>query len=109
MGRTASRLGFPLNNEMNITPSPYGTTGRWQPFEGGLIVWNANGRFANRAYSEEGAIAWLYQNYGGTGSWLDMSLSFEYDWNGGRRSDFEGGYIFWTREAGARAFYYNNQ
>ncbi len=108
MGGTASRLGFPLNNEMNIAPSPAGTSGRWQPFEGGLMVWHGNGRFTGRAYSVEGAIATLYQGYGGTASWLGMPISFEYDWNGGRRSDFEGGYIFWTSQAGAKAFYYQN-
>ena len=40
----------------------------------------------------------LYQSLGGTGSWLGFPTSDEYDVPGGRRSDFENGYIFWDAQ-----------
>jgi hypothetical protein len=107
MGGTASALGFPRNNEMDITPSPFGTRGRWQPFETGIIVWHSNGANAGKAFAVWGAICNLYQSMGGTGSWLGLPVSHEYESGGGRRSDFEGGFIFWTAASGAKAYAHN--
>jgi uncharacterized protein with LGFP repeats len=40
----------------------------------------------------------LYQSLGGTGSWLGFPISDEYDVPGGRRSDFENGFVFWDEQ-----------
>ncbi|MBN1323462.1 MAG: hypothetical protein JW986_05610 [Methanotrichaceae archaeon] len=104
LGGTGGRLGFPLSSEADVTPSPYGTEGRFNLFEGGVIIWHSNGPHAYSEFVVEGAIAYLYQSMGGTASYLGMPISDEYDIEGGRRSDFEGGYIIWTRDEGAKAY-----
>jgi hypothetical protein len=91
-------LGCPTADEMDAAPSPQGTTGRWAPFAGnsGMIVWHGTGARISHAYEVHGDIAQLYGSMGGSGSWLGFPISDEYDVAGGRRSDFEGGYILWT-------------
>jgi predicted Rdx family selenoprotein len=103
IGGTASYLGFPLSSEAEASASPFGTTGRYNLFENGVMIWERNGRAPGHVFIVQGAIAQLYQSMGGTASWLGMPTSDEYDYNGGRRSDFEGGSIVWTSSGGAKA------
>ena len=98
LGGEGGFLGCPTSDEAEATPSPQGTTGRWASFAGasGLIVWHATGQRAGQAYEVHGDISILYYGMGGSASWLGFPVSDEYDAAGGRRSDFEGGYIHWT-------------
>ncbi|MFZ1029010.1 MAG: peptidoglycan DD-metalloendopeptidase family protein, partial [Limnoraphis robusta] len=45
-----------------------------------------------------------YNDLGGSGSWLGFPTRREYDWNGGKRTDFEGGYIYWDGQR-AKAYH----
>jgi hypothetical protein len=94
-------LGCPTTDEAEAGRSPNGTSGRFALFgagDGGLIVWHRDGRFAGRSFEVHGCIFRLYQSLGGTGSWLGFPTSDEYDVPGGRRSDFENGYIVWNAQ-----------
>ncbi|MEA5520458.1 S8 family serine peptidase, partial [Limnoraphis robusta] len=80
--------------------SPQGTSGLWQSYSAGTIHWTP----------QYGAVAlWLdlqreYNDLGGSGSWLGFPTRREYDWNGGKRTDFEGGYIYWDGQR-AKAYH----
>ncbi|MBI4861826.1 MAG: hypothetical protein HY815_16440 [Candidatus Riflebacteria bacterium] len=106
LGGARGVLGRSISGEMAATPSPFRTQGRYRIFERGLIIWHASGRYLGRAFAVIGAILKLYRSMGATGSWLGLPISDEYDWYGGKRADFEGGYIHWTRARGARAFWH---
>ena len=94
-------LGCPTTNEQEAGRSPAGTSGRFALFTGGLIVWHRDGRLAGRAFEVHGCIVGRYQGLGGSGSWLGFPISDEYSVpGGGRRSDFEGGYILWDSATG---------
>ena len=90
-------LGFPLTDEL-ITP---GGRGRYNHFEGGSIYWNPE----TGAYEVHGAIRDLWAWLGWEQSSLGYPVSDEYSapecGQGGRRSDFEDGYICWTPTHGA--------
>jgi hypothetical protein len=60
--------------------------------------WHGTGPRAGQAFEVHGCIFKLYQSLGGTGSWLGFPISDEYDVEGGRRSDFENGFIFWNAQ-----------
>lgn len=100
MGGKSGTLGCPQKDEAEATASPSGTTGRFVVFNGGVIVWHNNGPRAGSTFELHGCIATTYQKMGGTGSWLGFPVSDEYDIPGGRRSDFEGGYIAWNSATG---------
>ena len=110
-GGLGGYLGCARSDEREAGRSPFGTGGRYALFSGwanaAVIIWHANGRFAGRSFAVHGAIGQLYQSLGGTNSWLGFPISDEYDVPGGRRSDFEGGYILWDSRTGrAQAFKY---
>ncbi|HKY59615.1 MAG TPA: LCCL domain-containing protein, partial [Gemmatimonadota bacterium] len=98
LGGEGGFLGCPTSDEMEAAPSPQGTTGRWVSFAGssGMIVWHGTGARISHTYEVHGDIAKLYASMGGSASWLGFPISDEYDVAGGRRSDFEGGYILWN-------------
>jgi hypothetical protein len=100
MGGKAGTLGCPQKNEDEAGASPFGTTGRFTVFNGGVLVWHRGGPQGGRTFETHGCIATLYQKTGGTSSWLGFPVSDEYDIPGGRRSDFEGGYITWNAATG---------
>ncbi|MGA9377730.1 MAG: BPSL0067 family protein [Phormidium sp.] len=88
-------LGEPTTGYWTATTSPYGTTGKGRNYEHGTVHWSP----------QYGAVAvWYdlqreYEEYGspnGSGGWLGFPTKREYPWNGGMRTDFEGGYIFWN-------------
>jgi len=94
-GGEKGSLGCARSNENEAGRSPRGTSGRYALFNGGVIIWTRDGTNAGRSFEVHGCIASLYQQMGGTNSWLGFPISDEYSVPGGRRSDFEGGFIFW--------------
>jgi hypothetical protein len=102
LGGENGLLGCAASDEAEAGASPQGTTGRYAFFNkdvnGGLIVWHRTGPRAGQAFEVHGCMFNLYQSLGGTGSWLGFPVSDEYDVPGGRRSDFENGYIFWNAQ-----------
>ena len=97
LGGERGLLGCPTMSEADANRSPQGSTGKWANFQHGLITWMFTGPKVNQGFEVHGLIKNLYMQMGGSGSWLGFPLSDEYDVAGGRRSDFEGGYIFWDR------------
>jgi surface antigen len=94
-------LGSPISDYLDATRSPQGTTGKYRVYQNGTIHWTP----------EHGAVAvWLdlqreYNEQGGSGGWLGFPTKREHDWNGGKRTLFEGGFIYWD---GQRAKAYRN-
>ncbi|HAX79405.1 MAG TPA: hypothetical protein DCY88_27160 [Cyanobacteria bacterium UBA11372] len=93
-------LGKPVGDYWDATTSPYGTNGKGRNYEHGTVHWSP----------QYGAVAiWLdlqreyaeYVSPNGSGGWLGFPTKREYPWNGGMRTDFEGGYIFWDGRAKA--------
>ena len=94
-------LGCPIRDELQAERSPQGTTGSYSEFNGGdgnYIILHGIGRLAGSAFVVQGGVFLLYKSLGGTASWLGFPVSDEYDVPGGRRSDFEGGYVFWDAQ-----------
>ena len=88
-------LGCAIGDEQEAGRSPSGAEARQALFQGGVIVLHAGGRLTGSAFEVHGSIGARYLGMGGTASWLGLPVSDEYDMPGGRRSDFEGGYIGW--------------
>jgi hypothetical protein len=92
----------PTMNESEAGRSPQGTTGRFAWFKGegdqsyGVLTWHRTGNYAGRSFAVYGCNFRAYLQVGGSNSWLGFPISDEYDAPGGRRNDFEGGYIFWN-------------
>lgn len=99
LGGESGLLGCAVMNEAEAGRSPRGTTGRYvkfgSPSGGSVIHWHRTGKYAGQAFETHGCIYQLFSNLGGSVSWLGFPISDEYSVSGGRRSDFEGGYIFW--------------
>lgn len=111
LGGTGSFLGVPIGNQGTFS-TKFGTKGLVQSFEGGFIFWYSNGSHVNSTFEVHGAIASLYRSVGVFGSSLGAPVSNEYSYNitgmynGGRRSDFEGGFITWSSSTGAASHPY---
>jgi glucose/arabinose dehydrogenase len=88
----ANGLGFPAGGET----STQGNTGRYQHFERGTVLWSG----ATGAWEVLGAIRTRYFALGWERSYLGFPKSGEYGVTGGRRSDFQGGYIFYESATG---------
>ena len=86
-GAESGRLGFPLTDEL---PTPY-KAGAFNHFEGGSVYWSPR----SGAHSVVGGIRTAWAQLGWESSWLGFPVSSEYDVAGGRRSDFQGGWITW--------------
>ena len=91
-------LGYPTSDE---TKTPDGV-GRFSHFQNGSIYWTPS----TGAFEVHGAIRTYWANAGWERSWLGYPKSDEYSWNGGRRSDFQSGYLFWTPAQGVQAYRY---
>ncbi|MEP0872778.1 S8 family serine peptidase [Trichocoleus desertorum AS-A10] len=93
--QTKHLLGNPTSEYKDATRSPQGTSGKYRDYENGTIHWTPqHGAVAvwidlQREYSE-------YYSPSGSGGWLGFPTRREYPWNGGMRTDFEGGYIYWN-------------
>jgi len=95
-------LGLPTSNEGDAARSPQGTTGRFSRFERGGINWLKE---KNQTYLVQGAIFDKWASLGYSGGQLGFPVSDEYPYQGGARSDFEGGHITWTSQTGAQVVY----
>ncbi len=93
VGWEAGVLGFPTTNE-TITPD---RIGRFNAFEGGSIYWSP-GTGAHAVY---GAILARWRALGWELSYLGYPTSSEFAVPGGRRTNFERGYIQWDARTGA--------
>jgi murein DD-endopeptidase MepM/ murein hydrolase activator NlpD len=98
--QTQAVLGKVLSADLDASRSPLGTVGKYRAYESGTIYQTnqygavAVSRDSQREYSEHGA----------SGGWLGFPTKHEYSWNGGKRVDFEGGYIY---SNGLRAIAYD--
>lgn len=110
LGGQNGMLGCPVSNEIEAGASPGGTTGRFAEFsggDGGYIIWHGKGAYYGTSFEVHGCVYKLYKSIGGTTSWLGFPVSDEYEIPGGKRSDFENGYILWdasTRVCKAYAY-----
>lgn len=96
-GGPAGGLGLPVTDEFDVA----GVTGaRESDFQRGRIYWSA----ATSSHSVYGAILQKYLEYGGPASPLGLPTSEEYAYGSGRRTDFQGGYVYWTPSNGAQVF-----
>jgi hypothetical protein len=87
------KLGFPIADEQDASPSPYGSTGRYHLFEDGIILWYSNSSYREQTLAIWGAIAKKYISLGASASQLGFPVSEPYLAAGGMRCDFEGGSI----------------
>lgn len=78
-------LGYPVTDEL-ATPD---NRGRYSVFENGSIYWKET----TGAHEVRGAIRDKWKETGWEAGSLGYPISDEYDFQGGRRSDFEKGYI----------------
>ena len=97
LGGARSFLGFPTTDETETNAG----NGRYNNFQNGTIVWSQY----TGAHEVHGAIRDLWSSLGGTKSSLGYATSDEYNFNGGRRSNFQGGYIYWNASTGAHVIY----
>ncbi len=91
-GGPAGGLGMPMTGEYD---APGG--GRENDFQYGRVYWSA----ATGAHAVYGAILQKYLEIGASASSLGLPTSDEYAYGAGRRSDFQGGYIYWDAATGA--------
>lgn len=85
-------LGFPLTNE---TTTPDGR-GRYNHFEGGSVYWTPQ----TGAHEVHGSIRARWQALGWERSYLGYPTSDEFSIPGGKRTNFERGYITWNASNG---------
>ncbi|PPK96166.1 LGFP repeat-containing protein [Kineococcus xinjiangensis] len=95
-GREAGVLGLPLTDEV-VTPDG---AGAYNVFEGGSIYWN---RFRpDAAHLVRGAIRDVWGTRGWELGRIGYPVSSEYDIPGGKRQDFQDGFVEWSPATGAR-------
>jgi peptidoglycan/xylan/chitin deacetylase (PgdA/CDA1 family) len=93
LGWENSLLGFPTTDERS-TPTERGA---YNHFQHGSIYWSPT----TGAWEVHGAIRAKWAQLGWENSLLGFPTSDEYSISGGRRSDFQYGYITWTPSGGA--------
>jgi len=93
-GGPSSAIGMPTSGEKD---APGVAGARQSDFERGRVYWSA-ATGTNIVY---GAILSKYNEVGACQSSLGIPVSDEYAYAGGRRSDFQGGYIQWSPGTGA--------
>ncbi|MBE1574961.1 PQQ-dependent sugar dehydrogenase [Amycolatopsis roodepoortensis] len=87
-------MGYPTTDE---TPTPDGV-GRYNHFtKGGSIYWTPS----TDAQGVYGAIRQRWAALGWEHSYLRYPTSDEFSVSGGRRNNFQGGYVFWNGTTGA--------
>jgi hypothetical protein len=99
VGWEAGLLGYPITDEV---PTPDGV-GRYNVFQNGSIYWSP----AADAHEVHGVIRDKYKEVGWEAGALGYPTSDEYDVTGGRRSDFEHGFITWSAETNTATVTYN--
>ncbi|MDO8737314.1 MAG: N-acetylmuramoyl-L-alanine amidase [Thermoleophilia bacterium] len=97
LGGPAGALGLPVSGETDVS----GVSGaREHGFQRGRIYWSST----TGGHTVNGGIYVKYIEYGGPTSALGLPLTDEYDYGSGRRSDFQGGYIYWSATTGTQVF-----
>ncbi|MHB8792717.1 MAG: N-acetylmuramoyl-L-alanine amidase [Thermoleophilia bacterium] len=90
-------LGMPTTGEIDVA----GVAGaREGDFQRGRIFWSG----ATGEHAVYGGILAKYLEYGGPTSSLGLPVSEEYTSGAGRRSDFQGGFIYWDASVGAQVY-----
>ncbi|NJL91033.1 MAG: hypothetical protein HC916_15515 [Coleofasciculaceae cyanobacterium SM2_1_6] len=79
-------------------------TGKVQNYEKGSIYWSSGS--PNKAVALWGELLREYLAMNGPKSFLGHPKKREYDWNGGKRANFDGGYLYWNGYF-SQAFKYN--
>jgi uncharacterized protein with LGFP repeats len=122
-GGVTGDLGFPVSPELTASPSPHGTTGRYQRFEaridygpdilagwddgempGGATIYVSD---AHGVHSVGWGNGELYERSGGTSGWLGFPLTGEVDRRAAESDpwctiqEFEGGAIFYKEAHGS--------
>ncbi|MCC3527538.1 MAG: peptidoglycan DD-metalloendopeptidase family protein [Microcoleus sp. PH2017_22_RUC_O_B] len=93
-------LGNPTGSYGRTVSSLNGAQGYGRNYDYGTVYWSA----------QSGAIAlWhgfanTYNENGGFSGWLGFPTKANENWKDGQRIDFEGGYIYWTAQSGAKAY-----
>jgi len=96
-GQYCSYLLFPTSQVNDAYQSGHsGISGKYQRYEYyetiyGGINWSSQ----HGAFEYHGAIGKKYQELGFSSSQLGYPVSDDYQWGSYRRSDFEGGYVYW--------------
>lgn len=86
-------LGYPLDREVDAP----GGQGKLQEFQGGSIYWRSG---TTQAQPIWGAIKTFWKGLGGPESNYGYPVSGEYNFNGGKRQNFQGGPITWYPNTG---------
>ncbi|WP_027929642.1 N-acetylmuramoyl-L-alanine amidase [Amycolatopsis thermoflava] len=100
LGWEAGPLGYPTTNEL-VTPDGVGRYNHFNGSGGGSVYWSP-GTGAHAIY---GVIRSHWASLGWETSWLGYPTSDEYGVAGGRRSDFQGGYIVFSFATGKATAY----
>ena len=93
LGGSSGFLGFPTTNETSTSDG----VGRYNDFQGGSIYWKST----TGAREVHGSIRSRWKALGAERSYLGYPTSDEFAISGGRRSNFERGYITWSATTGA--------
>lgn len=100
-------LGIPADNEKKAVPLSDGTWPVHQKFENGEVWHHHGGTFSGKTVRMSGPILQKFNDLGGLSSILVMPVSEEYDWNLGKRQDFENGnWVYWSTKTGAKVNYF---
>jgi Abnormal spindle-like microcephaly-assoc'd, ASPM-SPD-2-Hydin len=103
LGFASHPLGLPTSDERDALPSPLGTIGRVNDFEGGHIHFHRIGPRAGQSFETHGPIDARFVAIGGTASCLGFPTSDVISVAGGQRSNFEGGFVLWSGDLNAAA------
>ena len=97
-------LGCPVGDAQRAPRSPTGTAGVAARFAGGpegggpvVLVAHLSGPRSGRVFEVGGCFLRVYDELGGTGSWLGFPTGEPLRTAIGSRLDFEGGYVVWPR------------
>ncbi|WP_432541952.1 Ltp family lipoprotein [Kineococcus sp. SYSU DK002] len=85
-------FGYPTSQEVPIRAG-----GVFQNFQGGTFYWSPT----TGAHALQGSILDAYRRTGSEGGPLGYPTSSEFDVSGGKRTNFQGGYIEWSAARGA--------
>lgn len=96
LGGSGSFMGLPIQDQIVGAPSPTGVNCGATVCEGGALISHLDGPLQGQAFEMRVAIWNEYYKLRGSGGILGLPISDEYDWQEGRRSDFERGYIYWN-------------
>lgn len=88
LGWENSPLGFPLTDE---APAGRDGTARYNLFPGGTVYWSAS----TGAHPVWGSILGIWKGNNADRGRYGLPTSDEYDYNGGKAQDFQGGRITW--------------